>query len=107
MAGQRNRRVKLCGRKGDFAGRQGHSSTSSDREGQPTGRVGADGLCQFNHPNPGTVAIAVQDDEITVHALMNETAEGLRTDDMNQRVCAFMGYAPGHAPTAEKETSST
>jgi len=56
---------------------------------------------------PGTVAIAVQDDEITVHALMNETAEGLRTDDMNQRVCAFMGYAPGHAPTAEKETSST
>ncbi len=56
---------------------------------------------------PGTVAIAVQDDEITVHALMNETAEGLRTDDMNQRVCAFMGYAPGHEPAAKKETSST
>lgn len=56
---------------------------------------------------PGTVAIAVQGDEITVHALMDETAEGLLTDDMNNRVCAFMGYAPVDTSTATKETSSS
>ncbi|MDA8637068.1 Na+/H+ antiporter subunit E [Rhodospirillales bacterium] len=56
---------------------------------------------------PGTVAIAVQDDVITVHALMDETAEGLLTDDMNKRVCAFMGYAPTGPSTPIKETSSS
>lgn len=56
---------------------------------------------------PGTVAIAVQDDEITVHALMDETAEGLLTDDMNKRVCEFMGYAPSNSAKSTKDTSSS
>lgn len=56
---------------------------------------------------PGTVAIAVQDDVITVHALMDETAEGLLTDDMNKRVCAFMAYAPASPSTPIKETSTS
>lgn len=55
---------------------------------------------------PGTVAIAVQDDEVTVHALMDETAEGLRSDDMNQRVCKFMGSSSASAPSSTKEVSS-
>ena len=56
---------------------------------------------------PGTVAIAVQDDEITVHALMDETAEGLLTDDMNQRVCAFMGCSTSDASPPNTESSSS
>lgn len=40
---------------------------------------------------PGTVSISVDDDIITVHALMDETAEGLRSGEMNARVCALMG----------------
>ena len=51
---------------------------------------------------PGTVALAVDDDVITVHALMDETAEGLLTDDMNRRVCAFMGDPP---PTKQESSS--
>ena len=40
---------------------------------------------------PGTVSIAVEDDYITVHAIMDETADGLRTGDMDARVCELMG----------------
>lgn len=49
---------------------------------------------------PGTVSIAVDENEVTVHALMDETAEGLLTDDMNQRVCRFLSAAGG--PTKSK-----
>lgn len=55
---------------------------------------------------PGTVSIAVQDDEITVHALMDETAEGLKTDDMNRRVCAFMGDSAKGAVSASGDAPS-
>lgn len=44
---------------------------------------------------PGTVTIDVNGSDVTVHALMDETADGLRTDDMNQRVCKFMVAAGG------------
>ena len=40
---------------------------------------------------PGTVSISVDDDVITVHALMDETADGLRSGEMNARVCSLMG----------------
>jgi multicomponent Na+:H+ antiporter subunit E len=40
---------------------------------------------------PGTVSISVDEDVITVHALMDETADGLRSGEMNARVCNLMG----------------
>ncbi len=40
---------------------------------------------------PGTVTIAADDDVLTVHALMDETADGLRSGEMNARVCGLMG----------------
>ncbi len=40
---------------------------------------------------PGTVSIDVADDHITVHAIMDETADGLRTGEMDQKVCKLMG----------------
>ena len=40
---------------------------------------------------PGTVSISVDDDIITVHALMDETADGLLGGEMNARVCNLMG----------------
>lgn len=40
---------------------------------------------------PGTVSIALENDEITVHALMDDTADGLRTGEMDARVCRLMG----------------
>lgn len=49
---------------------------------------------------PGTVSIAVADDHITVHAIMDDTADGLRTDEMNQRVCKLMGDAPPQGGSA-------
>ena len=40
---------------------------------------------------PGTVSISVDEEIITVHALMDETADGLRSGEMNTRVCDLMG----------------
>lgn len=42
---------------------------------------------------PGTVTVAERDGKFLVHALMDETADGLRTGDMNDRVCDLMGGA--------------
>lgn len=54
---------------------------------------------------PGTISIGVRDGEITVHALTQDTADGLYSDEMNARVCAFMGDpAPAPLPDA-KETA--
>lgn len=39
---------------------------------------------------PGTVTIAERDGKFVVHALMDDTADGLRTGDMNDRVCLLM-----------------
>lgn len=43
---------------------------------------------------PGTVSLAVEDNYITVHAIMDDTADGLRTGEMDEKVCAFMGDTP-------------
>jgi len=51
---------------------------------------------------PGTVTIAEHGGQLVVHALMDDTAEGLATGDMNNRVCRLMD---GAAPV-DKETSS-
>jgi len=40
---------------------------------------------------PGTVSIDVADNHITVHAIMDDTADGLRTGEMDQKVCKLMG----------------
>lgn len=48
---------------------------------------------------PGTVSIGVREGEITVHALTPDTADGVLSDEMNARVCAFMGD-PKPAPPA-------
>jgi len=40
---------------------------------------------------PGTVSIACEDGHITVHAIMDETADGLRTGEMDAKVCKLMG----------------
>jgi len=40
---------------------------------------------------PGTVSIAVDDGYITVHAFMDETADGLRSGEMDAKVCKLMG----------------
>lgn len=40
---------------------------------------------------PGTVSIDVADNFITVHAIMDDTADGLRTGEMDQKVCKLMG----------------
>ena len=50
---------------------------------------------------PGTVSISVDDDIITVHALMDETADGLRGGEMNARVCNLIGD-PVSADTTRK-----
>ncbi len=42
---------------------------------------------------PGTISIGITDGVITVHALMDETADGLRTGDMDARVCKLEGDA--------------
>lgn len=42
---------------------------------------------------PGTVSIAVEDGYITVHAFMDETADGLRSGEMDAKVCKLMGDA--------------
>ncbi len=42
---------------------------------------------------PGTVSIAVEDGYITVHAFMDETADGLRGGEMDSKVCKLMGDA--------------
>ncbi len=36
---------------------------------------------------PGTVAIELEDDEITVHALLHEDLEALKAGEMDRRVC--------------------
>lgn len=56
----------------------------------------SDELGQVTYANsitltPGTVSISAREGEITVHALTRDTAEGVLGDDMNRRVCAFMG----------------
>ncbi len=50
---------------------------------------------------PGTVSIALEDGYITVHAFMDETADGLRSGEMDAKVCALMGDA-APAPGAEE-----
>jgi multicomponent Na+:H+ antiporter subunit E len=40
---------------------------------------------------PGTVSIDVEGDEILVHALTREAAEGLRSGVMDRKVCEFEG----------------
>ncbi len=42
---------------------------------------------------PGTVSISIDDDLITVHAIMDETADGLRTGEMDGMVCKLVGDA--------------
>ena len=42
---------------------------------------------------PGTVSISVDDGYITVHAFMDEPAEGLRSGEMDAKVCKLMGDA--------------
>lgn len=39
---------------------------------------------------PGTVTIGAQDGELLIHALMDETADGLRTGEMDARVCKLV-----------------
>ena len=43
---------------------------------------------------PGTVTISIDDNYITVHALMDDTAEGLKTGEMDDKVCVLMGDKP-------------
>jgi multicomponent Na+:H+ antiporter subunit E len=40
---------------------------------------------------PGTVSLYVDDDEIVVHALTREAAEGLRGGEMDRRATAYEG----------------
>lgn len=40
---------------------------------------------------PGTVTIAMEGQNLVVHALMDDTADGLRTGDMDARVSKLMG----------------
>lgn len=40
---------------------------------------------------PGTVSVACENGLITVHAIMDETADGLRTGEMDEKVCKLMG----------------
>lgn len=52
---------------------------------------------------PGTISIGVREGEITVHALTRDTADGLLGDEMNARVCAFVGDpAPPPLPKAQE-----
>ena len=46
---------------------------------------------QRNSLTPGTVAVGVEQDEIVVHALTREAAEGLQTGEMDRRVTDFEG----------------
>ncbi|MDP4795414.1 MAG: Na+/H+ antiporter subunit E [Rhodospirillales bacterium] len=46
---------------------------------------------------PGTVSISIDDNFITVHALMDDTADGLRTGEMDDKVCVLMGDTPRSA----------
>ena len=40
---------------------------------------------------PGTISLDLRDGQILVHALTNDTAAGLQTDEMNRRVCRLEG----------------
>jgi len=40
---------------------------------------------------PGTISMVMEDDEILVHALTREGAEGLESGDMDRRVCRCEG----------------
>jgi len=40
---------------------------------------------------PGTISISLYEGDITVHSLLDETAEGLAGGEMNARVCKMMG----------------
>jgi multicomponent Na+:H+ antiporter subunit E len=42
---------------------------------------------------PGTISMVMEDDEILVHALTREGAEGLQSGDMDSRVCRCEGAA--------------
>jgi multicomponent Na+:H+ antiporter subunit E len=58
----------------------------------------ADALGQTIYANsitltPGTVSISIDDDLITVHAIMDDTADGLRTGEMDAKVCKLVGDA--------------
>ena len=66
----------------------------------PSGKSGS--LGQVTYANsitmtPGTVTLAVEDEEITVHALTDATAEGLRTGDMGRRAGRVGGARGGDA----------
>ena len=41
----------------------------------------------------GTVSVIVDDDELLVHALCDEAAEGLLTGEMDRKVSAWEGRA--------------
>lgn len=40
---------------------------------------------------PGTVSLAAEEGYIVVHAIMDDTADGLRTGEMNEKVCKLVG----------------
>jgi multicomponent Na+:H+ antiporter subunit E len=40
---------------------------------------------------PGTVTVAIEGDEFTIHALTDEAAQGVLTGEMDRRVCAVEG----------------
>lgn len=52
---------------------------------------------------PGTVSIGLEDNQITVHAIMDDTADGVRSGEMDQKVCALMG---DNVPAATKADAS-
>ena len=48
---------------------------------------------------PGTVAMDVDEDVITVHALTQDAAADLKRDEMNRRVCGVEGIFPCSSPS--------
>ncbi|MDX2458425.1 MAG: Na+/H+ antiporter subunit E [Gammaproteobacteria bacterium] len=48
---------------------------------------------------PGTVAMDVEEDVITVHALTQDAAANLRSGEMNRRVCNVEGIFPCSSPS--------
>jgi multicomponent Na+:H+ antiporter subunit E len=48
---------------------------------------------------PGTVAMDIEGDIITVHALTQEAAAELKRDEMNRRVCDVEGIFPCSSPS--------
>ena len=48
---------------------------------------------------PGTVAMDIDEDVITVHALTQDAAADLKRDEMNRRVCGVEGIFPCSSPS--------